>query len=267
MFCLFSSHSFSAAYNMHKKAFWENWVTEYIKKKNNTHRSHSCTGAIKYQYTFTVYYIWKAIEHTSMDIALFLLLSFWSSSMTRCWLAMQFPLFTEFPWVFLQWAGLCGSVAAALGDSWPWLLLGLGLGTLEGLGVSGGLGWAVKAADCWDCCMWTGELWTWWMTTGEEGITSDLMVELWGSRRADVETDWADSSGASAGDSAAAAASEGLLLTGTLAERSCPFWEASVAHLSIGGNSITSLGKHLESKHIKTNSNVHSSYSLSALGW
>lgn len=44
------------------------------------------------------------------------------------------------------------------------------------------------------------------MTTGEEGITSDLMVELWGSGRAEVEPE-TDAGGASAG------ASAGLLLT------------------------------------------------------
>lgn len=54
------------------------------------------------------------------------------------------------------------------------------------------------------------------MTTGEEGITSDLMVELWGSSGADVEPGW---TGASAGASAA----EGLLSTGTAAEGSGPF--------------------------------------------
>lgn len=166
-----------------------------------------------------------------MDIALVLLLSweFWSSSMTRPWLAAPFPLFIGFPCVFLWWVGLGGSKAAALGDSRSWPLLGLGLGTWGGLGVSGGLSWAVKAADCWDCCMWTGELWTWWMTTGEEGITSDLIVEFWGSSGADVEPCWADAAGASA------AAAEGLLPTGTLAERSSPFWGPSVAHLQGGG--------------------------------
>lgn len=56
------------------------------------------------------------------------------------------------------------------------------------------------------------------MTTGEEGITSDLMVEFWGSSGAVVEPCWADAAGASA-----AAAAEGLLPTGTLAERSSPF--------------------------------------------
>ena len=58
------------------------------------------------------------------------------------------------------------------------------------------------------------------MTIGEEGITSDLMVELWGSNGADVEQDCADTGGASAGASAAA---EGLLLTGAFAARSGPF--------------------------------------------
>lgn len=98
--------------------------------------------------------------HTSIDIALFLLLSgeFWSSSITRSCLVVPFPLFTEFLCVFLLWAGLVGSTAAALGDSRPWFLLRLGLGVLVGLGVSGGLDRVVKAADCWDCCMWTGEL-------------------------------------------------------------------------------------------------------------
>lgn len=62
------------------------------------------------------------------------------------------------------------------------------------------------------------------MTTGEEGITSDLMVELWGSSGADVEPGWADAGGASAGPSAAtAAAAEGLFPTGILAEASGPF--------------------------------------------
>lgn len=53
------------------------------------------------------------------------------------------------------------------------------------------------------------------MTTGEEGITSDLMVELWGSGGADVEPGWTDGAGASA--------AEELLSTGTLAEGSGPF--------------------------------------------
>lgn len=70
------------------------------------------------------------------------------------------------------------------------------------------------------------------MTTGEEGITSDLMVELWGSSGADVEPGWTDAGGASGGASAAAAA--GLLHTGTLAEGSGPFWRPSVAHLPRG---------------------------------
>lgn len=48
------------------------------------------------------------------------------------------------------------------------------------------------------------------MITGEEGITSDLMVELWGSGVADV--------GASA-----AAAAGGLFSTGTLADESGAF--------------------------------------------
>lgn len=189
----------------------------------------------------------KVITHTSMDIALLLLLSwlFWSSSMTRPWLAVPLPLFTRFPCVFLWRAGLGGSKAAPLGDSRPCPLLGLGLGTWEGLGVSGGLGWAVKAADCWDCCMWTGELWTWWMTTGEEGITSDLMVELCGSSEGDAEPDWADGGAASAGGSADAAAAEVLLLTGTLAEGSGPFWGPSEADLQRGGkqNAIQTLVK------------------------
>lgn len=167
-----------------------------------------------------------------MDIALFLLLSweFWSSSMMRPWLAVPLPLFTGFPCVFLWWAGLCGSKAAALGESRSWPLFGLGLGTWEGLGLSGGLSWAVKAADCWDCCMWTGELWTWWMTTGEEGITSDLMVELWGSSGADVEPSWAEAAGLST-----VAAAEGLLPTEALAETSSPLWEPSLALLQVGG--------------------------------
>lgn len=46
--------------------------------------------------------------------------------------------------------------------------------------------------------MWTGELCTWWMTTGEEGITSDLMVELWGSSGPGEELGRAGGVGASA---------------------------------------------------------------------
>ena len=60
------------------------------------------------------------------------------------------------------------------------------------------------------------------MTTGEEGITSDLMVELWGSSGSAVEPGWTDAEGASAGASTTAAA-EGLLSTGTLAKGSGPF--------------------------------------------
>lgn len=57
------------------------------------------------------------------------------------------------------------------------------------------------------------------MTTGEEGITSDLMVELWGSSGAGVEPGGAEATGASA-----EAAAEGLLLlTVPLAECSFPF--------------------------------------------
>lgn len=155
-------------------------------------------------------------------MALLLLLSWLlcSSSMTRSLLAVPLPLFTGFPCAFFWKMGLGDSEAPALGDSRSWLLLGLGLGTWVGLGVSGGLGWAIKAADCWDCCMWTGELWTWWITTGEEGITSDLMVELWGSR---------GTAGASAEASDAV-----LFSTGILAD-SGPFWEPSVAHLQRGG--------------------------------
>lgn len=159
-----------------------------------------------------------------MDIALFLLLSWLlcSSSMTRSWL----PLFTGFPCALLWRAGLGGSEEAPLGDSRPWPLLALGQGTWAGLGVSGGLGWAVKAADCWDCCMWTGELWTWWMTTGEEGITPGLMVEFWSSGGAAVEVGWASVSNAAAA---------GLLSTGILAEGSAPLWEPSVACLQREG--------------------------------
>lgn len=54
------------------------------------------------------------------------------------------------------------------------------------------------------------------MTTGEEGITSDLMVELWGSGGTAEEPGWA-----SAGASDAAAA--GLLSSWMLAEGSHPF--------------------------------------------
>lgn len=59
------------------------------------------------------------------------------------------------------------------------------------------------------------------MTTGEDGITSDLMVELWGSSGSAVEPGWTDAEGASAGASAAVA--KGLLSTGTLAKASGPF--------------------------------------------
>lgn len=40
------------------------------------------------------------------------------------------------------------------------------------------------------------------MTTGEEGITSDLMVEFWGSSGAEVEPGWANAEATSAGTSA-----------------------------------------------------------------
>lgn len=59
------------------------------------------------------------------------------------------------------------------------------------------------------------------MTTGEEGITSDLIVELWGSSGSAVEPGWTDAEGASAGTSDATV--EGLLSTGTLATGSGPF--------------------------------------------
>lgn len=188
-----------------------------LKKKNDSHAT--LAGKNK-----------NTTEHTSMDIALLLLLSwlFWSSSITRSWWAAPLPLFIELAWVFLWRAGLGGSEVTPLGESRPRVLLKLGLGTRVGLGVSGGLGWAVKAADCWDCCMWTGELWTWWMTTGEEGITSDLMVELWGSGGAGLEPVWADDGGASAGASAAFAE---LLTSEALEGGSSPFWENSVADL------------------------------------
>lgn len=70
----------------------------------------------------------------------------------------------------------------------------------------------VRAADCWDCCMWTGALCTLRMTTGEEGITSDLTVELWCSSEADVEPVVTDTRGDPVGTSA-----EKVLSTGTLA--------------------------------------------------
>lgn len=126
-------------------------------------------------------------------------------------------------------AGLGGSDVAPLGESRPWLWVGPGLGACVGLalglGVSGGL--ASRAADCWDCCMRTGELWTWWMTTGEEGITSDLMVELWGSGRAGVGPGLAAAGGASRGvsDSGATAglSSSGAAFNEALAVGSEPF--------------------------------------------
>ncbi len=59
------------------------------------------------------------------------------------------------------------------------------------------------------------------MTTGEEGITSDLMVEFWASSGADVEPGWTDAGGDSTGASATAA--EWVLSTWTLAEGSGPF--------------------------------------------
>lgn len=71
------------------------------------------------------------------------------------------------------------------------------------------------------------------MTTGEEGITSDLMVELCSSSVAEVEVGWTETGRASAGASDATA--EGLLSTGILAEGSDPFWEPSVACLQKGG--------------------------------
>lgn len=40
------------------------------------------------------------------------------------------------------------------------------------------------------------------MTTGEEGITSDLMVEFWGSSGAEGEPDWTNAGGTSARTSA-----------------------------------------------------------------
>lgn len=187
---------------------------------------HNCTMLDKN--TLRLYAAGWVTKYTSMDMALFLLLSWLlcSSSMTRSWLAVPLPLFTGFPCAFLRNVGLCDSEAPPLGDSLPWLLDGLGLGTWVGLGLSGGLGWVVKAADCCDCCMWTGELWTWWMTTGEEGITSDLIVELWGSSGAEGELGWTNAGGASAGTS-----DGGLFSNEIWAEGSGPFWGPSVAHL------------------------------------
>lgn len=49
------------------------------------------------------------------------------------------------------------------------------------------------------------------MTTGEEGMTSDLMVELWGSSGPEVGPGWGDDVEASA----EAAAAAGLLSTET----------------------------------------------------
>lgn len=66
------------------------------------------------------------------------------------------------------------------------------------------------------------------MTTGEEGITSDFTVELWGSGgAAGVNPAWTGAGRASAGQSAVA----GLLATGTFVEQSRPLWENSVEHL------------------------------------
>lgn len=55
------------------------------------------------------------------------------------------------------------------------------------------------------------------MTMGEEGITSDLTVELWGSGGAAVEVGCAGAGEASAG------ASDGMLSSRTWAEGSDPF--------------------------------------------
>lgn len=58
------------------------------------------------------------------------------------------------------------------------------------------------------------------MTTGEEGITSDLTVEFCGSGGAEEEVSWTDAEGASTVASAAAA---WLLLTEALVEGPTPF--------------------------------------------
>ena len=72
------------------------------------------------------------------------------------------------------------------------------------------------------------------MTIGEEGITSDLMVEFWSSFGAEVELGWTGAGGASSAR-ASDAPDEGMLSTGILPEGSGPFWEPSVACLQRGG--------------------------------
>lgn len=169
-----------------------------------------------------------------MEIALLLLLSwlFCSSSITRSWCWVPLPLFTGFLWVFFWWTGLGGSETTPLESSIPRVVLRLAVRVRLDLGVRGGLGWVLRAADCWDCCMWTGELWTWWMTTGEEGITSDLTVELWASGGAEVEPGWADTGGASA---VVSIVGKSTLPTDLLLDESSPLWEPSVAHLQRRG--------------------------------